>query len=50
MTMNSLDPHIQVKNLTMAYGDYVLQRNLTFTVNRGDIFIVMGGAAAARAL
>jgi phospholipid/cholesterol/gamma-HCH transport system ATP-binding protein len=28
----------------MAYGDYVLQRNLTFTVNRGDIFIVMGGS------
>jgi hypothetical protein len=32
--MNSFDPHIQVKNLTMAYGGYVLQRNLTFTVNR----------------
>lgn len=46
--MNNLDPHIQVKNLTMAYGDYVLQRSLTFTVNRGDIFIVMGGSGCGK--
>ncbi len=42
-------PHIIVKDLTMAFGSFVLQRDLTFTVNRGDIFIIMGGAAAARA-
>jgi phospholipid/cholesterol/gamma-HCH transport system ATP-binding protein len=36
-------PHIEVRDLTMAYGDFVVMRELTFTVNKGDIFIVMGG-------
>jgi phospholipid/cholesterol/gamma-HCH transport system ATP-binding protein len=45
---DSLDPHIRVNNLTMAYGGYVLQRDLTFTVNRGDIFIVMGGSGCGK--
>lgn len=36
------EPHITVRDLTMAYGSYVLQKDLTFTVNRGDIFIIMG--------
>lgn len=37
------DAHIEVSNLTMAYDDFVVMRDLTFTVNKGDIFIVMGG-------
>ena len=40
------DPHLKVRDLTMAYGDFVLQRNLNFTINRGDIFIVMGGSGS----
>jgi len=40
--------HIRVENLTMAYGDYVLMRDLTFTINRGDIFIVMGGSGCGK--
>jgi phospholipid/cholesterol/gamma-HCH transport system ATP-binding protein len=39
---------IRVNNLTMAYGDLVIQRNLTFTVNRGDIFIIMGGSGCGK--
>jgi phospholipid/cholesterol/gamma-HCH transport system ATP-binding protein len=42
------EPHIIVQNLTMAYGSYVLQRDLTFTVNRGDIFIIMGGSGCGK--
>ena len=41
-------PHISVEGLTMAYGSYVLQRDLTFTVNRGDIFIIMGGSGCGK--
>jgi phospholipid/cholesterol/gamma-HCH transport system ATP-binding protein len=41
-------PHIVVKDLTMAYGDFLIQRDLTFTVNRGDIFIVMGGSGCGK--
>ncbi len=41
-------PHITVKNLTMAYGDFVIQRDLDFTVNRGDVFIIMGGSGCGK--
>ena len=36
-------PAIRVQDLTMAYGSFVLQRDLSFTVARGDIFVIMGG-------
>jgi phospholipid/cholesterol/gamma-HCH transport system ATP-binding protein len=39
---------IEVRDLTMAYGSFVIQRNLTFTVKRGDIFIVMGGSGCGK--
>ncbi len=39
---------IVVQNLTMAYGSFVIQRDLTFTVRRGDIFIIMGGSGCGK--
>ena len=42
------DAVMTVKNLTMAYGDFVVQRDLNFTVKRGDIFIVMGGSGCGK--
>jgi len=42
------EPHIVVDDLTMAYGSFVVQRDLTFTVNRGDIFIIMGGSGCGK--
>jgi len=32
----------------MAYGSFVIQRDLTFTVNRGDVFIIMGGSGCGK--
>src|SRR2546425_8047871 len=32
----------------MAYGSVVIQHNLTFTVQRGDIFIIMGGSGCGK--
>lgn len=46
--MNAGKPAIQVNGLTMAYGSYVVQHDLTFTVNYGDIFIVMGGSGCGK--
>lgn len=40
--------HISAQNLTMAYGSFVLMRDLTFTINRGDIFIIMGGSGCGK--
>lgn len=39
---------ICVENITMAFGSFVLQRNLTFTINAGDIFIIMGGSGCGK--
>ena len=39
---------IRADNLTLAYGSFVIQRNLSFTVNRGDIFIIMGGSGCGK--
>ena len=41
-------PHIRVDELAMAYGDFVIQRDLTFAVDRGDIFIIMGGSGCGK--
>lgn len=41
-------PPITVKNLTMAYGTFVLMKNINFTVNHGDIFIIMGGSGSGK--
>jgi phospholipid/cholesterol/gamma-HCH transport system ATP-binding protein len=42
------DPHIVVEDLTMAFGSFVVQSDLTFTVNRGDIFIIMGDSGCGK--
>jgi len=42
------EPYIIVDDLTMAYGSFVVQRDLTFTVNREDIFIIMGGSGCGK--
>jgi phospholipid/cholesterol/gamma-HCH transport system ATP-binding protein len=41
-------PHIVVSDLTMAYGEFVIQRDLDFTVYEGDIFIIMGGSGCGK--
>jgi len=46
--MNNSQAIIEVRNLTMAYGSFVLQRDLTFTVNRGDVFVIMGGSGCGK--
>jgi phospholipid/cholesterol/gamma-HCH transport system ATP-binding protein len=45
---NQSESHITVRNLTMAYGDFVVMRDLNFTVNRGDVFIIMGGSGCGK--
>ncbi|HEY7168944.1 MAG TPA: ATP-binding cassette domain-containing protein [Candidatus Binatia bacterium] len=40
--------HITVRDLTMAYGSFVLMRDLNFTINHGDVFIIMGGSGCGK--
>jgi phospholipid/cholesterol/gamma-HCH transport system ATP-binding protein len=47
---NIEDPitHIEVRDLTMAYGNFVVMRDLNFTVHRGDVFVIMGGSGCGK--
>lgn len=46
--MLETDPHIAIRELTMAYGPLVIQRDLDFNINRGDIFVIMGGSGCGK--
>ena len=47
-SVNAAPNHIVVRDLTMAYGTSVIQRDLSFTVRHGDIFIIMGGSGCGK--
>ncbi len=46
--MEEPKPHIEVKDLTVTYGDFLIQKNLNYTINHGDIFIIMGGSGCGK--
>jgi phospholipid/cholesterol/gamma-HCH transport system ATP-binding protein len=46
--MAEFSSQIVVDNLTLAYGDFLIQENLNFNINRGDIFIIMGGSGCGK--
>ncbi len=39
---------IVVEGVTMAFGDFVVQRDLNFRVERNDIFVIMGGSGCGK--
>ena len=41
-------PQIEVEGLKMAFGSRVLMDGLTFTIRRGDIFIILGGSGSGK--
>ena len=45
---NEANAHIEVRDLTMAYGSFVIQHDLSFTVKKGDIFIIMGASGCGK--
>lgn len=46
--INNKEPHIVVRDLTVAYGDNVVQHDINFTVPHGDIFIIMGDSGGGK--
>ena len=42
------EPIIHVTNFTAAYGDNVIIDNISFEVNRGEIFVILGGSGCGK--
>lgn len=40
--------HIEVRGVTMQYGDRVIQHDLNFPIYRGDVFVIMGGSGCGK--
>ncbi len=42
------EAHITVEKLTMAYGDFVVQHDVDFSIPRGQVFIIMGDSGCGK--
>jgi len=41
-------PAIEVRGLTMKYGQHVVMQDLNFSVARGEVFVLMGGSGSGK--
>jgi phospholipid/cholesterol/gamma-HCH transport system ATP-binding protein len=41
-------PPIEVQELSMMYGPLVVMKDLTFAVERGEVFVIMGGSGSGK--
>jgi phospholipid/cholesterol/gamma-HCH transport system ATP-binding protein len=41
-------PIIEVKHLTMGYDERIIQEDLNFQVNRGEVFVILGGSGSGK--
>ncbi len=41
-------PHIEVKDLVCAYGDYLVLEDVSFKVDRGEILVIMGRSGCGK--
>lgn len=44
----AVDAAISVQGLKVSYGDFVLMRDVDFTVRKGDIFFITGGSGCGK--
>jgi phospholipid/cholesterol/gamma-HCH transport system ATP-binding protein len=46
----SAEPHIkiEIRDLTMAYGSFVVMRDINAHIQRGQIFVIMGGSGCGK--
>jgi len=47
-TASAREAKIEVRDVTMAYGDFVLMRDLSFVIRRSDVFVIMGGSGCGK--
>lgn len=42
------EPFLKIEKFTVAYGENVIMQDVSFTVNKGDVFIIMGGSGCGK--
>src|ERR1700754_1106274 len=47
-SMNSGETKIELRQLTMAYGSYVVMRDINARIRRGSIFVIMGQSGSGK--
>ena len=43
-----MDVVIEARQLTMKYGSNLIQKDLNFHINKGDVFVIMGGSGCGK--
>jgi phospholipid/cholesterol/gamma-HCH transport system ATP-binding protein len=46
--MSELEAHVEVRDLTMAFGPRVVQERISFRIRRGEIFVIMGDSGCGK--
>ena len=48
MTETRNKPIIRVEDVTVAYGDFVVVRDISFEVRAGEVFVILGGSGCGK--
>jgi phospholipid/cholesterol/gamma-HCH transport system ATP-binding protein len=46
--MSNSGAHVRLEDVTLAYGKNIVQQGLSFTIRRGDVFVIMGGSGCGK--
>ena len=46
--MNPRPPKIEIRGLEMAYGAYVVMREIVAAIQPGEVFVIMGGSGCGK--
>ena len=48
MSADANDIKIEIRDLTLAYGAFVVMRDINVKIKRGEVFIIMGGSGCGK--
>lgn len=46
--MSDVTPRIEIRDLTLAFGSFVVQRDLDFAIRPGEVFVIMGDSGCGK--
>lgn len=46
--MNNTPARIELRDLELAYGSYVVMRDINASIRRGEVFVIMGGSGCGK--